>query len=115
MLRELRDSLSIHRNLLWLEATMVEISGDVAKLCRYPYTGNMRAEDLIRAAGGLKRSADTSSADLTRYAAAGGPAQQLQISLASIINGNPTEDVPLRGGDVLAIRQVPGWKDVGAS
>jgi polysaccharide export outer membrane protein len=110
-----RDRLLIHRNALSVDASTVEVTGDVAKPGRYPYTGNMRAEDLIRAAGGLKRSADTNSADLTRYAAAGGPAQQLRISLASILNGNPTEDVPLRGGDVLAIRQVPGWKDIGAS
>jgi len=110
-----RDRLLIHRNASRVEASTVEITGDVAKPGRYPYTGNMRAEDLIRAAGGLKRSADTESADLTRYAATGGPAQQLRISLVSILNGNPTEDVPLRGGDVLAIRQVPGWKDVGAS
>jgi protein involved in polysaccharide export with SLBB domain len=110
-----RDRLLIHRNALSVDASIVEITGDVAKPGRYPYTGNMHAEDLIRAAGGLKRSADTNSADLTRYAAAGGPAQQLRISLASILNGNPTEDVPLRGGDVLAIRQVPGWRDIGAS
>jgi polysaccharide biosynthesis/export protein len=110
-----RDRLLIHRNALRVDASTVEITGDVAKPGRYPYTGNMRAEDLIRAAGGLKRSADTKSADLTRYAAAGGTAEQFEISLASILNGNPTEDVPLRAGDVLAIRQVPGWKDVGAS
>lgn len=110
-----RDRLLIHRNALSVDASTVEITGDVAKPGRYPYTGNMRAEDLIHAAGGLKRSADTDSADLTRYAAAGGPAEHLQISLASVLNGNPTEDVPLRGGDVLAIRQVPGWKDIGAS
>jgi protein involved in polysaccharide export with SLBB domain len=110
-----RDRLLIHRNALSVDASTVEITGEVAKPGRYPYTGNMRAEDLIRAAGGLKRSADTDLADLTRYAAAGGAAQRLQISLTSILNGNPTEDVPLRGGDVLAIRQVPGWKDIGAS
>jgi protein involved in polysaccharide export with SLBB domain len=110
-----RDRLLIHRNALRVDASTVEITGDVAKPGRYPYTGNMRAEDLIRAAGGLKRSADTKSADLTRYAAAGGTAEQFEISLASILNGNPTEDVPLRAGDVVAIRQVPGWKDVGAS
>src|SRR4029077_16748125 len=110
-----RDRLLIHRNALRVDASTVEITGDVAKPGRYPYTGNMRAQDLIRAAGGLKRSADTKSADLTRYAASGGTAEQFQISLASIMNGNPTEDVPLRGGDVLAIRQVPGWKDIGAS
>ena len=115
ILLQARDRLLIHRNASRVDTSTVEITGEVAKPGRYPYTGNMRAGDLINAAGGLKRSAYTESADLTRYAAAGGPAQQLQISLASILNGNPTEDVPLRAGDVLAIRQVPGWKDIGAS
>jgi protein involved in polysaccharide export with SLBB domain len=75
----------------------------------------MHTEDLIRAAGGLKRSADTTTADLTRYAASGGSSQHLQISLASLTNGNASEDLPLRSGDVLAIRQVPGWSDIGAA
>jgi len=110
-----RDRLLIHRNAYRVNASTVEITGEVAKPGRYPYTGNMRTADLIHAAGGLKRSAYTESADLTRYEAAGGPAQQLQVSLASVLNGNPTEDVPLRAGDVLAIRQLPGWKDIGAS
>jgi protein involved in polysaccharide export with SLBB domain len=110
-----RDRLLIHRNSSSVDASTVEITGEVAKPGRYPYTGNMRAEDLIRAAGGLKHSADTNLADLTRYAAGAGRSEQLQISLASILNGNATEDVPLRGGDVLAIRQVSGWKDIGAS
>jgi protein involved in polysaccharide export with SLBB domain len=110
-----RDRLLIHRHTSLVEPSLVEITGEVAKPGRYPYMENMHVEDLIRAAGGLKRSADTNSADLTRYAAAGGPAEQLQVSLASLQNGNASEDVPLRAGDVLAIRQVPGWKDIGAS
>jgi polysaccharide export outer membrane protein len=110
-----RDRLLIHRNTQSVDASTVEITGEVAKPGRYPYTDNMHAADLIRSAGGLKRSADTRQADLTRYAATGAPAEQMQISLNSILNGNATEDVPLRHGDVLAIRQVPGWKDIGAA
>jgi protein involved in polysaccharide export with SLBB domain len=110
-----RDRLLIHKNTSRVEPSTIEITGEVAKPGRYPYTENMRAEDLIRAAGGLKRSADTTTADLTRYAASGGVSQHLQISLASLSNGNASEDLPLRSGDVLAIRQVPGWSDIGAS
>jgi protein involved in polysaccharide export with SLBB domain len=110
-----RDRLLIHRNISQVEPGTIEITGEVAKPGRYPFTGNMRVEDLIRAAGGLKRSADTNTADLNRYAASGGAAEQLQISLASLSNGNATEDVPLRSGDVLAVRQVPGWTDIGAA
>ena len=110
-----RDRLLIHRNASRVEPSTVEITGEVAKPGRYPYTENMHAEDLIEAAGGLKRSADTSTADLTRYAASGGSSQHLQIALASLENGNASEDVSLHSGDVLAIRQVPGWSDVGAA
>jgi protein involved in polysaccharide export with SLBB domain/type II secretory pathway pseudopilin PulG len=110
-----RDRLLIHRNAQGVDAGTVEITGEVAKPGRYPYTGNMRALDLILAAGGLKRSADPNTADLTRYAASSGVGDHTQISLAAIANGNATEDVRLSGGDVLAIRQKPGWKDVGAA
>ena len=109
-----RDRLLIHKNTSDITNT-VEITGEVAKPGRYPFTGNMHVEDLIFAAGGLKRSADTTTADLTRYAASGGVSEQLQISLASLDNGNATEDIPLHSGDVLAIRQIPGWSDIGAS
>jgi protein involved in polysaccharide export with SLBB domain len=110
-----RDRLLIHKNTSRVEPSTIEITGEVAKPGRYPYTENMRTEDLIRAAGGLKRSADTNSADLTRYAASGGSSQHLQISLASLSNGNASEDLPLHSGDVLAVRRVPGWSDIGAA
>jgi protein involved in polysaccharide export with SLBB domain len=98
-----------------VEPNAIEITGEVAKPGRYPYTENMHVEDLIQAAGGLKRSADTHTADLTRYAASSGSSEQLQISLPSLENGNASDDVPLHSGDVLAIRQIPGWKDIGAA
>jgi protein involved in polysaccharide export with SLBB domain len=110
-----RDRLLIHRNESRVEPSTVEITGEVAKPGRYPYTQNMHAEDLIRAAGGLKRSADTTKADLTSYTAEGAPGTHVDLSLASLTNGNPTEDVPLRPGDVLSIREKSGWKDIGAS
>jgi protein involved in polysaccharide export with SLBB domain len=110
-----RDRLLIHKNTSQVEPNTVSITGAVAKPGRYPFTDNMHVEDLILAAGGLTRSADTHMADLTRYAASGGTSEQLQISLPSLENSNATEDIPLRSGDVLAIRQVPGWGDVEAS
>lgn len=110
-----RDRLLIHKNNSRVQSSFVEITGEVAKPGRYPFTENMHAEDLIRAAGGLKRSADTSKADLTSYTAAGAPGTHVDLSLEAIANGNPTEDVPLRPGDVLSIRERTGWKDIGSS
>jgi polysaccharide biosynthesis/export protein len=115
ILLEPRDRLLIHRNPERVDPPTVDVTGEVAKPGRYPLTGNMRIEDLIRAAGGLKRSADTNTADLTRYPIGGKPGEHLDVSLASVLNGNETEDVPLHNGDVLTIRQVPGWKDLGAA
>ena len=110
-----RDRLLIHRNAERVEPPTVNITGEVAKPGRYPYTSNMRIEDLIHTAGGLKRSADTTVADLTRYSMNGKPGEHLEVSLPSVMNGNSTEDVALRMGDVLAIRQAPGWEDIGAT
>lgn len=110
-----RDRLLIHTNRLRVQPSSVEITGEVAKPGRYPYTQNMRAEDLIRAAGGLKLSADTSKADLTSYSDDGTPTTHLDITVASLVNGNATEDVSLHPGDVLSIREKTGWKNIGAA
>jgi len=109
-----RDRLLIHRNTDMVEQANVDVTGEVVKPGRYPWTSNMRVEDLIRAAGGLKRSADTTHADLTRYPINGKPGQLMEVSLGSLMNGNASEDIPLHSGDVLSIRQVAGWKDIGA-
>jgi protein involved in polysaccharide export with SLBB domain len=110
-----RDRLLVHRNLAKVDAPTVNIMGEVAKPGRYPLTSNMRVEDLVRVAGGLKRSAFADSADLTRFAAGNGSSQRIEVKLASALSGDANEDVPLHNGDVLAIRQIPQWNDLGAS
>ena len=78
----------------------------------------MHVEDLVRTAGGLKRSADSTKADLTHYAVGDTPgtsSENVPIELATALGGNGTDNVQLRDGDVLTIRQAPGWNDVGAS
>ncbi len=110
-----RDRLLVHRNFEKLEPPTVNITGEVAKPGRFLLTTNMRVEDLVRVAGGLKRSAFADSADLTRFAAGNGAGERLQVKLAAALSGDANEDVPLRNGDVLAIRQVPQWNDLGAS
>ena len=115
---EPRDRILIHRNSSKVDPATVYIKGEVAKPGRYPLTSNMHIEDLIRVAGGLKRSADTASADLTRYAEGADaqhvPAENLDIKLSAAMSGEEKADIPLRDGDVLTIRQNPGWGDIGA-
>ena len=113
-----RDRLLVHRNLTRVDPPTVFIKGEVAKPGRYPLTTNMRVEDLVRVAGGLKRSAYTESADLARFEMNGsqkGPGDRLELNLAAAMSGDPKTAVPLRDGDILTIRQLPRWTDIGAS
>jgi protein involved in polysaccharide export with SLBB domain len=110
-----RDRLLIHKSLAKVDAPTVDIRGEVAKPGRYPLTTNMRVEDLVRVAGGLRRSAFADNADLTRFVAGGGANEHVQIKLASALSGDVNDNLPLKNGDVLAIRQTPQWNDLGAS
>lgn len=115
VLLESRDRVLVHRNLAKVDAPTVNIQGEVAKPGRYLLTANMRVEDLVRVAGGLKRSAFTDSADLTRFAAGNGSSQHIEVKLAAALSGDANEGVALHNGDVLAVQQIPQWNDLGAS
>src|SRR5260370_18573568 len=78
----------------------------------------MHVEDLVRVAGGLKRSAYTDSADLARFEMNGSqksPGDRLELNLAAAMNGDPKTDVSLRDGDILPIRHLPRWPAIGPS
>ena len=111
-----RDRILLHRNLAQVEPPTVYIKGAVAKPGRYPLATNMRAQDLVRVAGGLKRSADTETADLTRFAASGTSSanQRMEVNLVAA-DGDANADPTLHNGEVLTVRQVPQWTDLGAS
>lgn len=113
-----RDRILVHSNPAEADPATVYIRGEVARPGRYPLTTNMRAADLVRTAGGFKRSADTASADLTRYIVHNQKqlvGQHEELSLSAALSGNANQDIPLVDGDVLTIRQIPGWSDIGAS
>ncbi len=113
-----RDRVLIHRNAAAADPTTVYVKGEVARPGRYPLTADMRISDLIRAAGGLKQSADLQSADLMHYVWKDEKqvtGEQERIVLAGVLNGDSADNRALNNGDVLSIRQVPGWDDLGAS
>jgi protein involved in polysaccharide export with SLBB domain len=85
---------------------------------RYPLTGSLRISDLIHVAGGFKRSAYTESADLTRFNPTAGEnklGEHFEVDLGAALANDADRNVPLRDGDVLTIRQLSGWNDIGAS
>jgi protein involved in polysaccharide export with SLBB domain len=113
-----RDRVLIHRNAAAADPATVYVKGDVARPGRYPLTAEMRISDLIRAAGGPKQSADLKTADLTHYLWKDEKqvtGEQEQIALADVLAGDSAANRVLNNGDVLSIRQVPGWDDLGAS
>jgi protein involved in polysaccharide export with SLBB domain len=118
ILLEPRDRVLIQQNTFHADTPTVVIAGEVVSPGRYPLTGNLRVSDLVRLAGGFKRSAYTENADLTRFNATAGEnklGEHFEVDLAAALANTPESNVPLRDGDVLTIRQLSGWNDIGAS
>ena len=119
LLLQPRDRLLVHRNAQRVDPPTVYVRGEVSAPGRFPLTGNLRVSDLIALSGGLKRSAFSGTADLTRYV---GPdpnrqfdGEHFKVDLAKAMSGDPADDLSLRDGDVLTISRIPGWEDRGAS
>ncbi|HZQ17951.1 MAG TPA: SLBB domain-containing protein [Terriglobales bacterium] len=113
-----QDRVFVHKDVKRLQPATVEVQGEVARPGTYPLGSNMTAAELVRVAGGLTRSAYADQADLTRYTIEGGSkmeTEHLPVSIGEALSGTPDADMRLRGGDVLTIRQVAGWKDIGAT
>src|SRR6266568_3319760 len=118
ILLEPQDRVFIHKDVLRLDPPTVEVQGEVARPGKYPLGAHMTATELVRIAGGLKRSAYTERAELTRYSIERGEnieGEHIPIAIGSALSGEPDVDMRLHPGDVLTIRQVAGWKDIGAT
>ncbi len=112
------DRVFVQRNLLKTDPAAVTIEGEVGRPGRYPLGDNMTAAELVRLSGGLKRSAFSEQADLTRYTVEHGEkiiGDHQLVPIAKALAGEPDSDVRLHDGDVLTIRQLAGWNDRGAS
>jgi protein involved in polysaccharide export with SLBB domain len=115
---EPKDRLIIHRNLAKVDPPTVTIEGEVGRPGKYPLGQEMTAAELVRTAGGFRRGAFTETADLTRYTVEGGQkvvGEHETVQIARALGGEPDTDMRLHDGDVLTIRQLAGWRDVGAS
>ena len=118
ILLEPKDRIFIHRDLNKLDPPTVTIEGEVGRPGKYPLGENLTAASLVRLAGGFKRSAYTQEADLTRYELAQGTkivSDHVEVPIAKAMADEADADVRLRDGDVLTIRQLTGWNDVGAT
>ena len=100
------------------DAPKVEIYGEVLRPGQYPLSASMTAADLVRMAGGFKRSAFTADADVASYVVKNGSrilTEHHQVAIGKAVGGDHNSDVRLQPGDVLTIHQLAGWTDIGMS
>ena len=96
----------------------VSIFGEVLRPGEYPLSESMTAADLLRMAGGFKRAAYQQAADLTSYSIINGDYVDLEhreVPIGRALAGEADTDVLLKPGDVLTIRQIGGWNDIGGA
>ena len=101
------------------DAPKVTVRGEVLQPGPYALTQGMTAAQLVRIAGGFKRSALLDNADLASYEIESGKqvvGRRRTVAIGRAVNGlDANADVPLKPGDVLTVHQVSGWNDIGAS
>lgn len=113
-----RDRVFVHKSQAKVDPPTVTIEGEVARPGKYPLGHDMTAASLVRFAGGLKRGAYTEEADLTSYMVQDGTkvvSDHVMVQIGKALAGEADTDVRLHDGDVLTIRQLAGWNDLGAT
>jgi len=78
----------------------------------------MTATELVKLAGGVRRSAYLELAELTRYSIAQGnkvDTEHIPFRLGAALSGEADTDMRLHPGDVLTVKEMTGWKDIGAT
>jgi protein involved in polysaccharide export with SLBB domain len=101
-----------------IDAPKVSIYGEVLRAGEYPLSDGMTASALVRMAGGFKRSALRSTADVTSYVIENGQrvlTKHATIEISKALEGDAAADVALKPGDTLTVRQLTGWADIGAA
>ena len=101
-----------------IDSPKVSIAGEVLRPGDYPMSQGMTVAALVRMAGGFRRSAFREEADLSSYTVENGQKVLLNHSVVAVekaLDGDKSADVPLKPGDVVSIRQLTGWEDIGAS
>jgi protein involved in polysaccharide export with SLBB domain len=101
------------------DAPKVQVHGEVLHPGQYALSQGMTAAQLVRMAGGFRRSALIADADLASYEVKDGKqvvSQRGTVRIGAAVNNfDQSADVLLKPGDVLTIHQISGWNDIGSS
>ncbi len=101
-----------------IDPPKVSIHGEVLRPGEYPMSEGMTVSGLVRMAGGFKRGAYRKEADLSSYEIENEEKVLVKhsvVDLAKALGGDKSADAMLHAGDVVGIRQMTGWQDIGAS
>jgi protein involved in polysaccharide export with SLBB domain len=102
-----------------IDAPSVAIHGEVRRPGQYPLPEGLTAAQLVRMAGGFKRSALLDAADLASYSIKNGEkvvTHRVTVNIGRAVEDDDSNaDVLLKPGDVLTIHQISGWNNIGAS
>ena len=100
------------------DAPNVTINGEVLRPGKYPMSHGMTAAELVRMAGGFRRSAYREDADVSSYVVENGQRVMVNhstVDVQKVIDGDKSADLALKPGDVVSIRRLTGWQDIGAT
>lgn len=100
------------------DSPSVSIQGEVLRPGTYPMSQGMTVAALVKLAGGFRRSAYRDEADLSTYTIQDGEkvvTDHSTVAIEKAIEGDTSADVSLKPGDVVSIRRLAGWQDIGAS
>jgi protein involved in polysaccharide export with SLBB domain len=101
------------------DAPSVTIHGEVMRPGKYPMPEGLTAAQLVRMAGGFKRSALLDAADLASYDIKNGEkivTNRITINIGRAVKDEDSSaDAMLKAGDVLTVHQLSGWNNIGTS
>ena len=92
----------------------VSLVGEVKFPGEYPLTDSANIRQLLIAGGGLKDSAYTLSAEITRTNAEVGKSvkiEHFQVNLTELMRAQSSENIPLQSRDTVTIRIKPAWNE----
>lgn len=102
-----------------VDGPKVQVHGEVLHPGTYPLSQSMTAAQLVRLAGGFRRSALLNDADLTSYEVRDGKqavSRRTSVKIGAAVNDSESgADIVLKAGDVLTIHQISGWNDIGST
>jgi protein involved in polysaccharide export with SLBB domain len=101
-----------------IDSPKVSINGEVLRPGSYLMSEGMTVTGLVSMAGGFRRSAFRDEADLSSYVVQNGQnvlVDHKEVDVQKVLDGDKSADVALKPGDVVSIRRLAGWQDIGAT